>query len=233
MPMEFYKDLFNTRETLFCCHYAYHHHEMTLVRGDAGCGKTTALRHFADNTPDVLLVTANACTTTPAAILGAICHNLDLPVPGRKAALMSSLVEYFSEAGKLLILDEADHLSLEALQAIRNLNDLTGLGIVVSCNDRLYFQMVSGKNAGYAQLWSRFSVRKHVVNDYTVQEIEAIFPGVSQECTGKLLEVACGESLRTARKLYDVASEFSAVQGKPLTAKCLRDTQKQLFGEGF
>lgn len=40
----FYPELYNTKETLFCCYYAHRHNDITLISGDAGAGKTTALR---------------------------------------------------------------------------------------------------------------------------------------------------------------------------------------------
>ena len=51
----------------------------------------------------------------------------DSQVPGRKAALMNTLVAQLAGTNRLIIIDEADHLSLDALQAVRNLNDLAGV----------------------------------------------------------------------------------------------------------
>ena len=58
-----------------------------------------------------------------------------------------------------------------------------------------------------------------------------MFRTLNQECIGYLLKLACAESLRTARKLYEVAAEFAAAQNQVLTVKHLRRIQKQLLGE--
>ena len=56
----FYPELYNTREVLFTCLYAHQHNDITLVSGDAGAGKTTALRYYAETNTGVIFITANA-----------------------------------------------------------------------------------------------------------------------------------------------------------------------------
>lgn len=228
----FYPELYNTKEVLFTCFYAHRHNEIALVTGDAGAGKTTALRYYVATNTGVIFVTANACTTSATAILGLICKELGMQVPGRKVALMNTLVDKLTGSNRLIIIDEADHLSLDALQAVRNINDLAGVGIVLSGNDKIYRQMLAGRRSyEFDQLRTRIVVRKKVVNDYTIDEMTAIFPGLNQECIGYLLKLANAESLRTAKKLYEVAIDFAAAQGTVLSVKHLRSTQKQLLGE--
>lgn len=229
---QFYPELRNAKDVLFTCLYAHRHNEMALVTGDAGAGKTTTLHHYADTNTGVIFVTANACTTSATAVLGLICKELGQRVPGRKAMLMEILVEQLRGSNRLIIIDEADHLSLDALQAVRNINDLAGVGIVLSGNDKIYRQMLAGRRSyEFDQLRTRIVVRKKVVNDYTIEEIAAIFPGLSQDCIGYLLKLANAESLRTAKKLYEVSMDFAAAQGTALTVKHLRSAQRQLLGE--
>lgn len=229
---QFYPELRNTEDVLFTCFYAHQHNEIALVTGDAGAGKTTALHHYTDTSTGVIFVTANACTTSATAVLSLICKELGQQVPGRKAMLMNILVEQLKGSNRLIIIDEADHLSFDALQAVRNINDLAGVGIVLSGNDKIYRQMLAGRRSyEFDQLRTRIVVRKKVVNDYTIEEMTAIFPGLKQECIGYLLKLANSESLRTAKKLYEVAMDFAAAQRTTLTVKHLRNTQRQLLGE--
>ena len=229
---QFYPELHNTKDVLFTCFYAHQHNEIALVTGDAGAGKTTALHHYTNISTGVIFVTANACTTSATAVLGLICKELGQRIPGRKAMLMDVLVEQLKGSNRLIIIDEADHLSLDALQAVRNINDLAGVGIVLSGNDKIYRQMLAGRRSyEFDQLRTRIVVRKKVINDYTVEEMTAIFPGLNHDCIGYLLRLANAESLRTAKKLYEVTTEFAAAQGSALTVKHLRSTQRQLLGE--
>lgn len=228
----FYIDLQNTQETLFCCYYSNKHNKISLISGAAGAGKTTALKHYAETHTGVIFITANACTTTATAILGLICKQLGKQMPARRAAMMTTLVEALSGTSRLIIIDEADHLSLDALQAVRNLNDEAQCGIVLSGNDKIYRQMLSPRRGSeFDQIRTRIAVRKKVYNQYSVDEMQAMFPNVDIESIGYLLKLACAESLRTARELYEVAVELAAAQKQNLTVKHLRDTQRQLFGE--
>lgn len=228
----FYEQLYNTQEVLFACNYAHRKNDIALVSGDAGAGKTTALRHYTQNNVGVIMVTANACTTTSKAILGLICAKVSKQIPGRKAVLMQQLVEQLTDSNRLIIVDEADHLTLEALQAVRNLNDLAGVGVVLAGNDKIYKQMLSPRR-GYEfdQIRTRMIVRKRVCNDYTQEEMNRLFPSLGADCIGYLLNLSHAESLRSAKKIYEIAQEFAAAKGSPVTLKHLRDTQKQLLGE--
>ena len=229
---QFYPELRNTEDVLFTCFYAHQHNEIALVTGDAGAGKTTALHHYTDTSTGIIFVTANACTTSATAVLGLICKELGQRIPGRKAMLMEILVEQLKGSNRLIIIDEADHLSLDALQAVRNINDLAGVGIVLSGNDKIYRQMLAGRRSyEFDQLRTRIVVRKKVINDYTIEEMKAIFPSLNQDCIGYLLKLANSESLRTAKKLYEVTMDFAAAQGASLSVKHLRSTQRQLLGE--
>ena len=91
--VQFVEKLYNTQEVLFACNYAHRNNDITLVSGDAGAGKTTALKYYAEHNTGVIFVTANACITTATAILSLICRQIGRQVPTRRAALMNTLVE--------------------------------------------------------------------------------------------------------------------------------------------
>lgn len=227
----FYEGLFNTQEVLFACSYAHRRNDITLVSGDAGAGKTTALEYYTNNNTGVVMVTADSCTASATAVLSLIAEKIGKRIIGNRSVLMRELVSQFYKTNRLIVIDEADHLTLQALQAIRNLNDQAKVGIVLSGNDKIYRQMFTGQR-GYEfdQIRTRIIVRKKVANNYTVEEIHSIFPHLNEECLAVVMKIACGESLRTARKIFEIASEFSKEKGGNLSAKILRDTQKQLFG---
>ncbi len=230
--VQFIEKLYNTQEVLFACNYAHRNNDITLVSGDAGAGKTTALKYYAENNTGVIFITANACITTATAILSLICRQIGRQVPTRRAALMNTLVEQLTGTNRLIIIDEADHLLLDALQAVRNLNDIAHCGIVLSGNDKIYRQMLSPRRGyEFEQIRTRIIVRKKVFNEYTIEEMRAMFPSLNQECIGYMLKLACAESLRTARKIYEVAKEVANAKKEALSVKHLRDTQKQLLGE--
>ncbi|MFV0342751.1 MAG: AAA family ATPase [Anaerocolumna sp.] len=227
----FYQELYNTKEVLYTCKYAHIKNDITLIAGDAGAGKTTALEYYKNQNVGVIMVTANSCTTSATAILKLIAEQIGKQMDYRRSVLMNELVTQLKESNRLIIIDEADHLTLQALQAVRNLNDQAKVGIVLSGNDKIYRQMLTGqKGHEFDQIRTRIIVRKRVENNYTVEEMQHIFQGVSESCLSFLIEISNYESLRTAIKLYEIALEFAETKKEAISLKVLKETRKQLFG---
>lgn len=227
----FYKDLRNTQISIGAAEYAHKKCDIVLLSGAAGAGKTTALKHYVDDTTGVIFITSNSCMTSAAAILGAITQKLGRVPSTKKPLLMQELVNQLSGSKRLIIVDEADHLTFSALQALRNLNDEAGVGILLAGNDRIYNQMVRGAKSGeFDQLRTRIFARPKVCNDYTIEEIKGVFQVTDDDSVKQLLEVAQKQSLRTARKLYDAAYERARIKKQPFGASHLRAIRKQFLG---
>ncbi len=206
----FYKDMHNTKAVTFACFHAHCHGDIVLVCGDAGAGKTTALDYYASDHSGVVMVTANSCTSSATSILQMIGRKTGKTMAGKKEILMSSLVDYFRNTGRLIIIDEADHLTMAALQAVRNLNDQAGVGIVLSGNNKIYTQMLQGsKCSDLEQLRTRIVVRRMVRNEYNLEEFKAIFPETPDECLPYLIRLATDESLRTTIKILELAYDYT------------------------
>lgn len=227
----FYESLDNTQNVIFACNHAHVESDIVLVCGDAGAGKTTALKYYADSNAGVVMVTCNSCTRSATSVLKLISDNIGIQCVNRKEVLMNKLLEKFEGTHHLIILDEADHLSLDALQAVRNLNDSAGVGIVLSGNDKIYRQMYSPQR-GYEfdQIRTRIIVRKRVFNSYTVEEITGIFTDTPDDCIPYLLNLSCRESLRTAIKIFNVALEYSKAMETKINLALLRNVKDDLIG---
>lgn len=222
---KFSESLSNTKEVLFTCQYAHARNDIALVCGDAGAGKTTALEYYKNNSVDVVMITANACTASASAVLKLLCQAVKKNFSGRKDSVMSGLVEYFKDTNRLIIIDEADNLTLSALQAVRNLNDQAKVGIVLSGNDKLYNQMLAGsKSSEFQQIKTRIIVRRKVLNTYTLEEFRDIFPDIEDECRMFLIELAQSESLRTAVKILEITYDLN----KSVTIKTLKQVKQEL-----
>lgn len=140
----FYKDLENTKTSLFAVKYAHKNCEVVLLSGDAGAGKTTALEYYAKNNTGVIFVTASICTSSPTAILKEIALAIGKRATGSKGQIEKMLISVLSNSNRLIIIDEADQLTFNAIQAVRNLNDKAHVGILLSGNNKIYNQMVMG-----------------------------------------------------------------------------------------
>lgn len=224
----FYKDMHNTQKVLFACYHAHRYGDMALVYGDAGAGKTRALNHYAEEHPGVVMVTANSCTSSAFSVLQLIGRKTGKTLAGKKEILMASLVDYFKNTGRLIIIDESDHLTMAALQAVRNLNDQAGIGIILAGNSRIYTQMLQGaKCSDLEQLRTRIVLRRRVTNEYTLEEFGEMFPKIPENCYPYLIQLAADESLRSVNKLLELAYSFS----EDISLDILRMVRVQLTEE--
>lgn len=219
----FYPHLENTKTVLNAARYAHRKCEMVLVRGDSGAGKTTALRYYTTQNAGVVFVTANASTKSAAQILSKIALAAGRHSNGNRRTLLESLTDFLKDTKRLLIVDEADHLTLNALQAVRHLNDEAHIGVVLSGNNKLYNQMVMGvRGYEFDQIRTRIFLKPCVVNDYTLEEIAHIFPECDEKAVHLLRKTASSESLREAKKLYSFCMEYANKQGVPLTENLMK-----------
>jgi DNA transposition AAA+ family ATPase len=81
--------------------------------------------------------------------------------PRQKAKLSRLLEKKLKGSNGLLIIDESDHLSYDALEELRILQESTQIGISLIGNHRVYTRLSGGNNQAheFARLWSR--IGKH------------------------------------------------------------------------
>jgi hypothetical protein len=143
------------------CRYAQIAGDMAIIYGGAGLGKTTALRRYAEENPSVWVI---EMTRSHSKLLGAlerIAAAVGLKGLAREPAKVQDRIhDRVSGTNGLLVIDEAQHLDNEALEAIRAIHDATGIGIVLAGNEVLYTRITGGRREmGFAQLFSRIGKR--------------------------------------------------------------------------
>jgi hypothetical protein len=137
--------------------YAQGLEDMIAVAGVPGIGKSTTCDEYRRGQPNVWVAEAAAHTTGLVPILKLICDAVGVP-PLRGAVGASGLArEIAARVAKkrgLLIIDEAHHIDLKALDAIRALHDSTGVAIALVGGPPLLAKLES-----MPQLWSRIGIR--------------------------------------------------------------------------
>ncbi len=145
--------------------YAHIAQKIAVVYGEAGAGKTRSCRHYAAINNNVWHITITSASGTLAACLERIARGLGLhDYSGRASRLEAELAEYLSNRKGLLILDEAQHMNLKALESVRALHDATGMGLVLVGNEKVYSQLTGGtRQSAFSQLFSRVGKRLRLV----------------------------------------------------------------------
>ena len=133
---------------------------MATVYGASGVGKTKAVQEFKKRNANVWLVTSSPSRASLSEILYEIALELGINDVPRRKGMLARLIEKKLENTKgLLIIDEADHLTYEALEELRLLPEKVEIGLVLVGNDKVYSRMKGGIHPAheYARLWSRNS----------------------------------------------------------------------------
>ena len=147
------------------CQYSHVNRDIGLVYGEAGMGKTYALREYQRAHPDTILLRCNPSWKTPQAMLEAVLLEVGRKVRGMNALHrhIRELVGALEETGRLVILDEAQFLGTRSLEVVRTLHDEAEVGIVLSGNLDVYSQMHGEGMASFAQLFSRVGIRRQIL----------------------------------------------------------------------
>jgi hypothetical protein len=130
--------------------------EIGICYGEAGVGKTRALLEYAEKNDDVILVEADLGYTAKV-LFQELHRKLGLSGSGPINDLKDAVIAKLKKSGRLIIVDEAEHLPYRALELLRRLNDKAGVGILLVGMPRL-INNLRGKKGEYAQLYSRVGV---------------------------------------------------------------------------
>ncbi|NNG04757.1 MAG: AAA family ATPase [Inquilinus sp.] len=147
--------------------YAHLFQDISVVFSGAGLGKTTAAREYARrNTGNVFQVTVTPdCASAPVFLqeVGIALGLRDAPL--HPAQLRREIVRRLRGSNGLLIVDEAQHLTVQALEAARSIHDLAEVGMALLGNAKVY-ERIHGANRqreDFAQIFSRIGRKLKLV----------------------------------------------------------------------
>lgn len=140
--------------------YAQAFGDIAVIYGGAGMSKTTSIRRYRDKNPNVFLATVTPATAGVAVMLQEIALSMGLrDFPLHPAKLQAAIIRGLTGSRGLLVIDEAQHLTKQALESARSLHDATGVGLALSGNASVYSQLLGKNDNGFAQLYSRVGRR--------------------------------------------------------------------------
>ena len=210
-----------SRQVTNAIRYSHLQGKISVVYGDAGIGKTVAFRNYlAKNT----LAIGVTISPTYASITGVNELIADqLGVRERVARKQTAeIINKLRGSGRVLVIDEAQHLTVRALNHLRCISDESGVGICMIGNDEVYTKMKGSGRADFAQLFSRIGMRKQVlVANITKEDVQAVFGGyVKEESALDILYRICRTNygLRGAVNVFiNTAAVFEEITETGLT----------------
>lgn len=135
--------------------------EMVVVVLGAGMGKSLTAEAFVARTPHAWLVTMRPTTASVNNMLRELCEVFGV-TERDPAKLDRAIGAKLKRNGRhtLLVIDEAQNLTDQAVNQLRSYLDLYGVGIALLGNEELYGRFGgSSVKPAYAQLHSRFGLR--------------------------------------------------------------------------
>lgn len=207
--------------------------DIAVIYGGAGLGKTTAIARYSEGALNCWVVTMHEDCSSMVTAMEEVAEAVGAANAGTGAArLRRAVVKKVAGTGGLLVIDEAQHLGVAALDEVRGIHDATGIGIALVGNEQVYARITGGNRAAYLdRLYSRIGKQVSLKQSQPA-DIEALLKawGIEErECRGQLVEIAKRPgALRGLTKVLRLASMRAAAAGRALCCTDVRAAAAEL-----
>jgi DNA transposition AAA+ family ATPase len=209
--------------------------DLVLVMGGAGLSKSTTCKRYASERPNVWHIEMRKCDATLVPCLERIARVMGVKMNTRAASAIQDAIEAkLSGTQGLLIIDEAQHLSTDALETVRAIQDGTKVGLALVGNESVYARITGGSRAAeFAQLFSRIGKRVRLGKP-TKGDVDALADAWSIQAPAarELLQAIAGKpgALRSCTKVLRLAAVIAG--GQALDVDHIRSAWMDLGAEG-
>ena len=167
---------------------------------------------------------------TPGDLVRAIYRKLvGSPAGNSTNEMFDSIVEKLMDSGRIIIVDEAEYLPVNALETVRRIYDKAHIGVLLCGMERLRANIV-GRANDFLQLYSRIYMAVKI-SGLQPEDTEAIVAEVLPD-NAELWPVFHAESKRICRHLANLlenAIRLAKVNDCAITSQLVRDTAKTLI----
>lgn len=206
--------------------------DMSVIGCGPGLGKTVTARKYLSIRPNVFMgsmaPTSRGVSTSLAALLEGMG---DSNANGTPQALSRRVKERVRDSGALIIIDEAQNLSVPAFEEFRSIHDSTGCGLAFMGDLRLFNIFGGARASTFSQLNSRIGGRLLVRKPSTadVQTICAAH-GVDEARMIQLCQDIASKpgALRILTKVLLLARRSANGLKKPLSAPIITQAWSSL-----
>lgn len=164
-----------TAEKIFASlHYARLAAVSVCVYGGAGVGKTVTCGEFARTHANVFVIPVTPAIADYSPCLRRIASVLGLREPkNNKDGLELQIIQRLTGTGGLLIFDEAQTLSNDALWGIKSIFDATRVGIAYIGSEQLYVNLMGRRVEFNAPIFRRIS-KKQALKQPTREDVSRL-----------------------------------------------------------
>jgi hypothetical protein len=205
--------------------------DLVVVCGEAGVGKTSACEEYERSRPNVWILTGEPSFSSAHAMLEELCEVVG--VTERSAGRRSrSIISRVRGTSGLLVVDEAQHLSVQAIEQLRAIHDKGRIGLALVGNAGVYARLHGDARGNLtAQLSSRVGLRLHR-KAARREDVDAILDAweVTGEAPRSLLRAVAARpgALRGMVKTLRLARTIASGLGAELAATHVESAWKRL-----
>ena len=201
---------------------------IAVLHGDAGIGKTkAAMQYVLDNPGTTIYLEVTPVSGSLGSFLKMLCRALHISEGRSKFDMILNIRERLDGSETIIIVDEAQHLKISALEEIRTLTDPNmitgkrGIGVVLIGNTEVYNRMRGREQASFAQLYSRIRMnRAYSTQQVKRDDVIKLFPSLEDAGREKEIKFLHGIAqsrwgIRGSVNVYNnaVAAEDTSYQG--------------------
>ncbi|WKW21669.1 AAA family ATPase [Campylobacter fetus] len=205
----------------FAIDEASNEREIALIYGAAGTGKTTILKEYVKANPNAVFIEATPHTSAKS-LLDDLAEALKISIPLSLNGKLKAVAKHLSGCERILLIDEAEHLPLKALEDLRRIHDFSRTPLVL-VGTEILLQNLMGRNKELRQLYSRIG-SKWIMKGLSKEECKEYFSSpkpsskgdFSYANCGELIYEWCGGNFRSSAKLYKKALKLSEYYKVPL-----------------
>lgn len=183
---------------------------LSVLSGDAGIGKTRAIMSYCKEFENsTVWITANPCMNTVKTVLKELCKKLGVAIKASNMDMYNAIISKLSD-GQIIIIDEAQHLSLKVIETLRGFSDHfedkgQTLGICFIGNSTTVNNFGAKQDAVFEQIANR-TFQKPILRtvDIKKSDIDMLFPELLGDKEKSFMLKICKsrEAVRGAMNLY-------------------------------
>lgn len=206
-----------------------------VLVGSVGVGKTRTLKEYAKRHPQTLVVEANP-GMTPGSLLIELLTQLNVLVPHGLDRKFAAVVAALKDTNYLVVADEAETMSAQALHHLRRVRDKAGVGIVFSGTEKLH-QLIKPEHGQFEQIRSRVAMWPATIKTITRDDADELaragltdeFGELGDDVLDALWALGAGSARVLMESLVPTVRDY-APEGSKLTAALVEKiAEKVLF----
>ncbi|MFZ5988411.1 MAG: AAA family ATPase [Bacillota bacterium] len=208
-----------TKGIWYALKFAHVHGDIALIFGEAGRSKSITLKEYARKNEKVIYIEADATISNAKSVLEEIWEALGNKNKEPERYLKKGIIEALQDSGVLIIIDDAQHLTLKAMDIMRVIHEHAKIGIAFCGNQHVYDRMLGREATQYAQLYSRIGIKKYIQAAVSMDDVKdilkAININVNKDCITFLHKLANSRGgLRYMLKIYMIAEMAARAKGE-------------------